>query len=147
MAVTMVKTRHAFDLLINWHEYLNYINHEFSGPEDNTVWSPKIDLKEKNGHYLLRMDLPGVDLKDVHVKYSNGYLTIEGRRKDREPENEHTVRTFMTERSNGRFKRVLKFPPEIDMENIRKAFKNGILEISIPILNPKEQNANTPKGG
>jgi len=146
MANVMVKTRRPFDLLLNWNEYINYINQEFSEPEENSAWSPKVDIREKNGRYLLRMDLPGVELNDVHVNYSNGYLTIEGQRNLPKAAKEQMGRACMTERTNDRFKRVLKFPSGIDLNNIRKVFKNGILEISIPISDPVKKAVNASEG-
>ena len=35
MARTMIKTKHAFDNLLYWNEYINYLNQEFSIPEEN----------------------------------------------------------------------------------------------------------------
>ena len=146
MANVMVKTRRPFDLLLNWNEYINYINQEFSEPEENSAWSPKVEIREKNGRYLLRMDLPGVELNDVHVNYSNGYLTIEGQRNLPKAAKGQMGRACMTERTNDRFKRVLKFPSGIDLNNIRKVFKNGILEISIPISDPVKKAVNASEG-
>jgi len=128
MATRMVKTRQPFDLLLNWHDYINY---EFSAPEEKKIWEPQVDVREKDGHFLLKMKLPGVNLKDIHVDYKNGFLTIEGNRK--EINAEAGIQNHTTERHNGDFKRVLRLPQGIDKRNIKKAFKNGILEIKIPV--------------
>ena len=146
MANAMVKTRRPFDLLLHWNEYINYINQEFSEPEETSTRSPAVDVSKKNGQYLLRMNLPGVELNDVQVNYSNGYLTIEGQRHSPKAAKKQQGRAGMSERTNDRFKRVLKFPPGIDLNNIRKAFKNGILEISIPISDPVKKAVNASEG-
>ena len=77
----MVKTRHPFDNLLYWNEYMNYIYREFSKPEENNKWTPKVDIKEKAGCYFLQLDVPGFSSKDIDINYKNGFLTIKGKKK------------------------------------------------------------------
>ena len=127
----MVKSRHPFDLLLNWDDYIDYINHEFSAPEENRIWEPQVDVKEKDDHYIIKMNLPGVNHKDIHVDFKNDVLIIEGKTKDLKSEAD--IQNPMTENNTGDFKRVFKLPQGINKKSIRKAFKNGILEIKIPV--------------
>jgi len=131
MATSMVKSRHPFDLLLNWDKYIDYINHEFSAPEESRTWEPQVDLKEKDGHYLIKMNLPGVNHKDIHIDFKNDFLIIEGKRKDLK--SEANIHPPMNEINTGDFKKVFKFPQGINKKSISKSFKNGILEIKVPV--------------
>ena len=81
MARTMIKTKHPFDNLLYWNEYINYINQEFSTPEENNKWRPQVDIKEKDGNYLLQMDIPGFSLRDIDIKYKTVSLQLKGKRR------------------------------------------------------------------
>ena len=131
MATRMVKSRHPFDLLLNWNKYIDYINYEFSAPEEKRVWEPQVDVKEKDDHYIIKMNLPGVNHKDINIDFKNDFLIIECKIKDLKSEAD--IQNPMTENNTGDFKRVFKLPQGINKKSIRKAFKNGILEIKIPV--------------
>jgi len=137
MAVSMVKTRKPFDMLVNWKEYVNVLNQFFSEAEENPVWAPAVDITEKDGKYLLKADLPGVKEEDIHITYKNGYLTIEGRRS--RVEDEDKVQNHTLERYYGRFQRILRFPQEINESEIKMNYKDGILEITIPLPDLEKQ--------
>lgn len=137
MAVSMVKIRKPFDMLINWKEYVSVLNQFFSEAEEDQVWAPAVDIKEKDGKYLLEADLPGVKEEDIHITYKNGYLTIEGRQC--KAEDEDKVQNHMLERYYGRFQRVLKFPQDINESEIKINYKDGILEITIPLPDLEKQ--------
>ena len=46
MARTMFKTKQPFDILFYWNEYINYINQEFSAPEENNKWTQQVDIEK-----------------------------------------------------------------------------------------------------
>ena len=58
---------------------------DFMEPEEGTDWTyctpPAVESFRHDGSYVVKMDLPGVDPKDVHLNFADGYLTIEGERK------------------------------------------------------------------
>lgn len=137
MANTMVKIKRPFDLLLNWHAYIDYINEAFSAPEEKTKYRPHVDINEKDGKYLLKMHLPGMELKDIHVDYKNGYLSIQGNNK-----NTFKNKTGLAHNAinhNGSFKTVIRFPDGIDEKRIHKTLKNGILRLTVPV--PLNKNA------
>jgi len=131
MARTMVKTKHPFDNLLYWNEYINYINQEFSAPEENKKWAPQVDIKKKNGDYLLQMDIPGFSLRDIDINYKNGFLTIKGQKKAQG--NKAKIYNHKTDSYSDNFKSVLRFPQEIEKRKIIKVLKDSILKIRIPV--------------
>ena len=142
MAVSMVKMKKPFDMLANWDEYVRVVNQFFSEQEETQVWAPPVDVKEKDGNYLLRVDLPGVREEDIHVIYKNGFLTIKGNR-IRPKDDEGSIQDHMIERYYGRFERVLRFPPGINADSIKKEYKDGILKLTIPVPDDDEKKNST----
>ena len=96
----------------------------------NYSWSPLADIYEDNDYFKLKLDLPGVEKEDVTIKYSDGYLFVEGERKpERESEN---FKYHKIERQYGRFFRRFEVPREIKEEGISAEFHNGQLTILLP---------------
>ncbi|TVP82458.1 MAG: Hsp20/alpha crystallin family protein [Alkalicoccus sp.] len=92
---------------------------------------PKVDVKEKNNHYEIKADLPGFDKNQVIVEYEDGYLTIKGEQEhssETKDENDHFVRK---ERTYGSFQRSF-YVGEIDENDIKGKFKNGLLTLEVP---------------
>jgi len=106
---------------------------------DGSMWSPAVDLIDKKDKLVAKVELPGVDKKDVKLSLNDSNLTIQGEmKKDEETEKEDY---YYRERSYGNYSRTISLPTEVDKDNIKAKFKNGILEISMPKkpeVKPKE---------
>lgn len=92
---------------------------------------PALDSYEKDGQYFVRLDLPGVDPKEVEVIAEGNSLTIKGERKNvKEVEEENYS---YRETSAGRFERRLALPKGVDADKIAARYDQGVLEISVPL--------------
>jgi HSP20 family protein len=95
-------------------------------------WVPAIEVDQREGQLLVRADLPGMDVDDVTVEVDAGVLTIAGERRDeREVEGDGGGRR--TEVRYGRFARSIALPEGAQSDEIEAAFRNGVLEIKIPM--------------
>jgi HSP20 family protein len=95
---------------------------------------PRIESYVENDHMIVRAEMPGVDPKNVEVTVSGNMLTIRGSREER---HEKKDRDFLhQEISYGRIERSLALPPGTAGEGIKATYRNGIVELTIPI--PKE---------
>jgi HSP20 family protein len=91
---------------------------------------PTADVFARNGDLVVRMDLPGMDPKDIHVKFVEEELTVTGERRfDKEVEEEGYYRK---ESSYGTFERHISLPKAIKETDIKAEYDNGVLEISVP---------------
>lgn len=91
---------------------------------------PSLDIEEDDEAYHLKAEIPGIEEKDVDVSLKNGTLTIKGEKKY---ENEKKTRnSLVCERRYGSFSRSVQLPENIKGEQIKAAYKNGILSIDIP---------------
>jgi HSP20 family molecular chaperone IbpA len=91
---------------------------------------PTADVFARNGDLVVRMDLPGMDLKDIHVKLEAGELAVTGERKlDNEVKE---TGYFRKETSYGFFERHISLPKGVKESEIKAEYDGGVLEISIP---------------
>ncbi len=111
------------------------------------TWAPRLESYQKDGSYVIRADLPGVDAKNVHVTVEDGFLTIEGERKaDREVKKKDVRRK---EVFYGSFRRSMAIPKGLKVEEIKAKYHKGVLEISAPLdksLLPKAVKVEVEKG-
>ena len=91
----------------------------------------KTDIQEKDGLYLLAMDLPGYNKEDIKAELKDGYLTISAS-KDESNETKDESGYVMRERYTGSCSRSFYVGDHVTEENIKAAYDNGILNISFP---------------
>jgi HSP20 family protein len=94
------------------------------------TWAPPVDIFETKDRMVLKAELPGFDENQIHLRFEDGILSLEGERKfekESGEENYHRV-----ERSYGKFIRSFTIPTSVDGEKISASFANGILTVSLP---------------
>jgi len=102
-------------------------------------WSPRVEVLEKEGQFVVRAELPGMSKDDVKVEVTDGLLTIAGERKQEKKEEREGY--CYSERSYGSFYRGVPLPEGTDSAKATADFKHGVLEVSMPLaLHPE------PKG-
>lgn len=93
-------------------------------------WAPRCDVKEVDGQIQVHAELPGVTKDNINVVLDRGILTISGERKyEKKEENEKWHRV---ERSYGSFSRSFQVGDNINPDDIKASFKDGVLEVSLP---------------
>ena len=96
------------------------------------TWAPAVDVREDEKTVTVRADLPGVDAKEIKVTVEGDVLTLEGERVKEEKGTEDKTRWI--ERFHGSFRRSIRLPAEVDGEAVKASHKNGVLEITCPLL-------------
>jgi HSP20 family protein len=97
----------------------------------NGTWAPPVDVAEENDRLLVRVEVPGMDQKDLKIHFEDGLLTVSG---ERQFERKDTRNYHRIERAYGSFTRTFSLPRSIDASRIAANYNNGILEIEIPKL-------------
>lgn len=93
-------------------------------------WTPAVDMVDRKDEVLMRVDLPGLEQKDIEVRIEDGTLTIRGERKEEREEKEASY--YCSERWAGLFARSLTLPPGVETDKVKATFRNGVLEIHLP---------------
>ena len=93
------------------------------------TWAPAVDVAEEGDKILVKVEVPGIDEKNLGIHFEDGLLTVTGERQfERKDErNYHRI-----ERSYGTFTRTFSLPRTVDANAITANYRNGILEIEIP---------------
>ncbi|HKY60852.1 MAG TPA: Hsp20/alpha crystallin family protein [Gemmatimonadota bacterium] len=94
-------------------------------------WMPALDVYEKDGEMVIRLDLPGMERKDVRVKVLDDILTIEGERKLEKKIEEEAY--LCREAFYGTFTRRIALPAPVEEYEVKATFQNGILEVHVPV--------------
>ena len=97
---------------------------------ETTQWMPAVDIKEGKHDFKLKVDLPGIDKKDVIISMENGVLSVQGERV--EEKKEESDNYYRVERVSGKFYRRFALPETADAEKIQANMTKGVLEITIP---------------
>jgi HSP20 family protein len=92
-------------------------------------FSPPVDVYEDEHNITLKLEVPGVDEKDINVNVENNTLTVHGERKFEKEEKEENFRGV--ERQYGSFTRSFTLPTTVDAEKVSANYDKGILKISL----------------
>lgn len=98
---------------------------------ESAAWFPNLDVFEKDNRLIARVDLPGMKKEEVKVEVADGYLTISGERKHETEEKKENF--YKCEREYGRFYREIPLPEGATLSDVKAAFENGVLEVSVPL--------------
>jgi HSP20 family protein len=88
----------------------------------------RLEDRVTDTEYTVRAELPGLDPeKDVQVTVAHGLLTVHAERK------EETQTKHRTEFRYGVFERAVRLPANADETAVKAAYRDGILEITVPL--------------
>jgi HSP20 family protein len=94
------------------------------------LMTPDTDMMETEKEYIVAVDLPGFQKKDIKINYEDNRLIIKGSRKEETKEEEKDY--LHRERYFGEFIRSLTLPTKIKEDKIKASFKDGVLTVTAP---------------
>lgn len=107
-----------------------FASHEDGTDMEKTPWMPTVDISETESGYEIRAELPGISEDDVNVSVTDNVLTVKGeKRQEEETEGKNYHRV---ERRYGSFQRRFRLPSEVETDDIKAEFSDGVLTLSIP---------------
>lgn len=87
---------------------------------------PSVEVQEQEKEYLVSVDLPGIEMKDIELTFSEGLLTLKAERKS------NNASSVYSDRWSGTFERVIRIGTDVDDSQIRATLKNGVLAVTLP---------------
>jgi len=132
---------------------INRVFRESYSPEgrDETLttssFAPAVDVYEDEHSVTLKIEVPGIEEKDIDVRIENNTLTVHGERKIEKEEKEENYRRV--ERQYGSFTRTFNLPTTVDSEKISANYDKGVLKIALPKkaeAKPKQIKVNVGTG-
>ena len=125
--------------LARLREEMHDLFSRFFGDEERTspldAWAggfgrmPRMDLAESADDVAVKVELPGVDPKEVNIEVTGNVLTVSGERKQEKEEKKRDYHYM--EHSFGSFHRSVQLPSTVDAEKVDATFKNGVLTVKL----------------
>jgi HSP20 family protein len=104
---------------------------EFLGlrtPTRAAAWIPDMDVFERNGKTVVRIDAPGIKREDIDVAVEGDMLVIRGKREEEKEVKEDDY--YCSERASGEFSRAMSLPEGVKAEEIEATYQDGVLEVT-----------------
>ena len=132
--MTVLTRFYPYRELNTLQDRVNRLFHEsFSGGRDESLatssFAPAVDVYEDEHNVTLKIEVPGIDEKDIDVRVENNTLTVHGERKFEKEEKEENYRRV--ERQYGSFSRTFTLPNTVDTESVSADYEKGVLKIKL----------------
>jgi HSP20 family protein len=108
---------------------------------------PPVDVYENEHDIIVKMEVPGIDQKDIDIRLENNVLTVKGERKLEKEEKEENFQRV--ERRYGAFTRSFTLPNTVDTETVKADYEHGVLKITLAKraeAKPKQIKVNIGEG-
>ena len=102
---------------------------EGEGTLTTASFIPAVDVYEDEKKVVLKLEVPGIEEKDLDVSVENNTLTVKGERKFEKEEKEENFHRI--ERRYGSFTRSFTLPNTVDTENVQADYENGVLKVKL----------------
>jgi HSP20 family protein len=119
---------------------------ESNDPLTTASFVPAVDIYEDPQKVVLKLEVPGLEEKDLDVRVENHTLTVRGERKFEKEEKEENFHRI--ERRYGSFYRAFTLPSTVDVEHVNASYKAGVLRLELskkPEAQPKQIKVNVAK--
>ena len=110
----------------------------FFSRKENQNAVMKTDIKEKDGSYLMDIDLPGFSKDNISAELHDGYMTITAKKDETKDEKDEEGNYIHRERYTGSCSRRFYVGDSVTENDIKAAFKDGTLHLEIPKEEPKK---------
>lgn len=109
-----------------------------------TEWlAPASEASTNDNAYMISIELPGVDEKDIELNVENGVVSVNGEKKTEREEKGATW--YFSERQYGSFSRSFRLPPDADEEKVSADLKDGVLTVTVPKSKPEAASSKKVK--
>lgn len=125
-----------FRMLDQMREEMDNIFADFFGniaePENESYdMVPAVDVYSTDQELIFTAEVPGIEADDIEITTTEDTIDIAGEIKA--PAMPDNARRIRSERTYGKFHRSFKLPLPIEPEKVQANFKNGVLEIRLPL--------------
>jgi len=127
--MSLVPAKQLFDIDRFFDDFWAPVSRETSPVND--FFAPRVDIVERDDHYEITAELPGINKDDIHVTLENGVLTIEAET-SQEAKEEKDGKVIRQERRYGKYLRRFNLSDNVHEEDIKATFDDGILKLTAP---------------
>ena len=106
--------------------------------------SPAVDVSEQENAFLMKVDIPGMEAKDLNVQVHGNTVTVSGQRQEEKETKDKTY--YRMERRQGSFSRTINMPCNINEGEVAAEYVNGVLSLTLPKTEASKPKKITIKG-
>lgn len=122
----------------------NFFDDVFSRPSlffnNSNIPQMNTDVCEYDDHFELKVELPGYSKDNIKANLKDGYLTIAAQRTESNDEKDSNGKYIRRERYAGQCQRRFYVGKNVTEEDIKASFENGILNITVPKVDSKDDD-------
>ena len=97
---------------------------------EGSEFSPRMDMKESEDAYTVKLTMPGIDKNDIDISVSDGVLTVKGETKEEAEDEKSTY--LVREHKHYSYYRSVRLPSEVVADKAEAEYKNGVLKLTLP---------------
>lgn len=133
--MTMLTRWEPFRELMDLQNRMDRLFRDYSGAQEGQEFMtagsfvPPVDVYEDEHNITLKMEVPGIEEKDLDIRVENNTLTVRGERKLEKEEKEENFHRI--ERRYGSFARSFSLPSTVDTEKIDASYEQGLLKLRL----------------
>ena len=120
----------------------NLFDDFFTTDSQGTSSVMKTDIVEKDGHYELSIEMPGVKKEDIQMELKDGYLNVTASHNTNKEDKDKEGRIIRQERVSGSYSRSFYVGNDVRTEDVKASFDNGELIVTVPKEAPKKIEEN-----
>ena len=121
-----------FDLMTDFQQEMNRLFNRSLVKKNGwtKTFAPETDVVEEKDAFIVKADLPGIKKEELDIKVEGRLLTLKGERKEEKETKEKNY--YASERFYGAFTRMIELPTDVKADQVKAAYKDGVLEITLP---------------
>jgi len=96
---------------------------------------PPMDVADMGNRYEMRLEMPGIPKDDINIEVTSNSIEISAQHEENKEEKDKNW--LRRERSSTSFYRSLKLPEELKTDNVDAEFRDGVLTLSLPKVEPR----------
>jgi len=99
-------------------------------PSAEFKWVPPVDVSETKDNVVVKVEVPGMEKKDIEISLTGDVLTIKGEKKQKTEEKDENF--LRIETRYGAFARAIRIPISVDAEKVKASYEQGVLKVVLP---------------
>ncbi len=129
--MTLIPRGNFYDLDKFFEQFWGPVRSEGGESPAGDFFAPRVDITERNEHYEITAELPGVKKENLNITLEDGVLSIEAetRQEEKQQQGDKIIRQ---ERRYGKYRRSFNLGDSVHEEDISASFEDGILKVSAP---------------
>jgi len=105
--------------------------------------APKMNVYEEKDNVVAEVELPGVDPKNIDIEIQDNVLSVEGKKEQKQEKKEKGY--YRRELSKGYYRRSVRLPAKVKEGDTKANYKDGVVKITMPKVEPKSPKAKGTK--